>query len=58
MAGTAAPKGAKRQSPLPIATEKQRSAAAIQRDEVRRIAMNIAKLPGKGCPLFPQKRTP
>jgi hypothetical protein len=29
---------------LPIATEKQRLAAAIQRDEARRIAANIAKL--------------
>jgi hypothetical protein len=29
---------------LPIATEKQRLAAAIQGDEARRIAANIAKL--------------
>jgi hypothetical protein len=40
---------------LPIATEKQRLAAAIQRDEARRIAIEYRQAAGEGMSALPPK---
>jgi hypothetical protein len=40
---------------LPIATEKQRLAAAIQRDEARRIAIEYRQAAGEGMSAIPPK---